>query len=127
MSSTYERNRMIAQLKLLEAGVVPVDRGFLASIAKGPARPLKVVRDSLSSLSPEERRKSTRKFRKLHRKVAKELMKKANRVEKARARGMQEFLAASEKGPSRPTPKCHDARNREVWQYFMHLAATGKI
>jgi len=117
MGSLLERNRMIVQLKLLESGVVPVNSSFLVS-------PIKQVRAQLSTLSQEERRKATRKFRKLHRKTAKELMRNAGRSESARAQGMKELT--SEK-PFRPTPRCHNVRNREVWQHFMQLAATGKL
>jgi len=73
MSSTYERNRMVTHLKIIEAGIVPVDRDTIG--AEGRASIMKIVRESLSSLSPEDRRKSTRKFRKLQRKVSKELLK----------------------------------------------------
>ena len=117
MSSLFERNRMIVQLKLLESGVVPVSSRFLES-------PIKQVRAHLSTLSQEERRKATRKFRKLHRKTAKELMRNSGHSEKARARGMNELTLQK---PSKPTPRCHNVRNREVWQHFMQLAATGKI
>ena len=119
--SSFDRNKMIAQMAMLDKGVIPLPNTFMSSSKET----ISLIRVQLSTLSKEEQRKAKRKFRKLHRKAAKELMKEKQGLRSSRRRA--EMMKTINVTMNRPTAKTHTLRNREVWSYMMRLAHEGKI
>lgn len=123
--SSFERNKMIAQIAMLDKGVIPMPETSFFSTA---GTIMVQIRNQLNTLSEDERRIAKRKFRKMHRKVTKEInmaVKKGHRSAKARAKDMNKFETID--GNRRPASRAHAQRNREVWSHMMRLAHEGKI
>ena len=124
--SSYDHNRLIVQLALLEVGVIPFPEKERMSLRNGSL--IAEIREQLNSLTEEEQRVAKRKFRKLHRKVRSEIV----RSKKSHpARVMQRVQMMNKKhivdGVTKISAKAHEARNREVWMHMMHLASQGKL
>lgn len=121
--SNFERNRMIAQLEMLEKGVIPFPTSYNHEESM-----LSVVRKQLNTLTQEEQRLAKRKFRKLHRKVAKYILKNSKNIRSANSRVKSMSVCSTEVGGScAPFTRTHKARNHEVWSYMVRLASEGKL
>lgn len=119
--SSFDRNRMLAQMAMLDRGVIPLPDSYKITSKET----MSSIRDQLSTLPKEAQRLAKRKFRKLHRKAAKELLKEKKGLRSAIRR--VEMLKSINASSSKPTAKTHTLRNREVWSYMMRLAHEGKI
>ena len=124
--SSYDRNRLIVQLALLEKGVIPFPEEERMSFRNGSL--IAKIREQLNSLTEEERRVAKRKFRKLHRKVRNEIVRdKKNHPTRALKRVQLMNKKNIVDGGTKLSSKAHEARNREVWMHMMHLASQGKL
>ena len=113
--------RLIAQMAMLDKGVIPMP------IIDMHVKIMQVIRNQLSTLSAEDQRIAKRKFRKLHRKVANSLLKPARGTRPAnrRVKSMNTFQTID--GNRKLSPKSHLNRNMEVWSHMLREAIAGKI
>ena len=103
---------MLVFLKYLDTGLVPI-KGF---------RPedIESFDSSLKSLSPEERRRVNRKFRKIFRKLAKEKIKSISKNE-VLLRSFKLKFGIGELEPSKIQLRSrrrfvHDSINKQIWE-----------
>ena len=116
MYSNFERDRMIATLDMLEAGAVPYPMVMTSMEHK---RIIDGVRAHLATLSEVERRVAKRKFRKMHRKIAKEKARRRKTRDLTIELERMNEMRPDKRGNVRPTASAQDKRNIEVFSSFL--------
>lgn len=129
MPFNSDREDLLVDLALMDKGVAVVTRMRVNRSDGTLKMPADIVKEKLSTLSDPDRRATRRKFRKLVRRVKKDLRSMkgtSSRGARWRIEKMDGFVTR-ENGTRHLTKKAIEARNLEVHLHFKRMQLEGKI